>query len=382
MGSTRRGFLQETVTAGALFGLSALIPGGQPAALGSLFEQQRLRLLILGGTRFLGPHTVRAALARGHEMTLFNRGKTNPHLFPELEKLRGDRYGDLEALRGRKWDAVIDTFAYVPQVVKDSAELLADTVKQYVLISSISVYPDYSKIGMDETAPVATLPPEEVEKAKTHRDITGENYGALKALCEQTAEQVMPGRVTNIRPGLIVGPDDPSDRFTYWPVRVSRGGEVLAPGSGEDFVQFIDVRDLGEWIIHCIEKKVVGVFNADAPGGSITMSKLLHECKAVSKSDARFTWVDAEFLEKHEVRPWADMPVWTPPVGEDKGFGQVSSAKAVAHGLKYRPTKTTISDTLEWFRAQPEERRSSLRAGIKPEREKEVLAAWHEHKGD
>ncbi len=382
MQSTRRQFLHRTLTGATALGIGVGLPGLLPAFgdESTAAPRRKLKLLILGGTRFLGPHTVEAALARGHEMTLFNRGKTNPHLFPRLEKLRGDRYGDMSALKGRKWDAVIDTFTYVPRVVEASARLLADAVGQYVVISSISVYPNYKVIGMTETAPVATLPPEEVARVKTHRDVTGENYGALKALCEQAAERVMPGRVTNIRPGLIVGPRDPSDRFTYWPVRVARGGEVLAPGTPGDFVQFIDVRDLAAWIITCVENHVVGVYNADAPAGSITMGRMLAACRSASGSSATFTWVPADFLAEHKVRPWADMPVWSPAVGDEIGFGQVSTRKAVRCGLKFRPLEQTAGDTLRWFRTLPEKRQAKLRTGIKPEREKQVLAAWHARK--
>lgn len=372
---TRRQFLQTAAAGTALLGLEALLPAAQTAAT-SRPADRKLRLLILGGTGFLGPHTVRAALARGHHMTLFNRGKTNPHLFPELEKLRGDRYSNLDALRGRKWDAVIDTFAYVPHVVEASARLLAEAVRQYVLISSISVYRDFSQVGIDETAPVATVGPEVVARVKTHREV-GRHYGAFKALCEQTAERCLPGRVTNIRPGLIVGPGDPSDRFTYWPVRVARGGEVLAPGSGNDRVQFIDARDLGAWIITCIERQYVGIYNATGPKQPLPMRELLESCRAVSGSAARFTWVDPAFLEQHNVQPWSDLPVWMPEQGEYRGFGQVSVAKAQAHGLTYRPLAQTIGDTLEWFRAQPPERRQRLRAGLTSEREQELLAAWH-----
>lgn len=382
MNTTRREFIKSAVVSGAALSVGAMAPTVAWAQEEKKPAGKKMKILFLGGTGFLGPHTVRAALARGHEMTLFNRGKTNPELFPEVEKLVGDRYSDLESLKGRKWDAVIDTFAYVPHVVDASAGLLKDAVKQYVLISSISVYPDYKVIGMDETAAVATISDEEIAKAKTHRDINGENYGALKALCEQAAERIMPGRATNIRPGLIVGPDDPSDRFTYWPVRVARGGEVLAPGSEKDFVQFIDVRDLGAWIITCVENGVFGVFNADSPPAKNTMGSLLGACKQVSKSDAKFTWADAEFLAEHEVEPWSHMPVWAPPTGDEVGFGQVSVARAMKAGLKHRDVNETIADTLKWFKSEPEERQAKLRAGIDPEREKEVLAAWHEKHGD
>ncbi len=369
MSWTRREFVKHTALGSAALGLATTVPSCNG---GAKREPQRpLKLLILGGTAFLGPATVEAALARGHELTLFNRGKTNPHLFPDLEKLQGDRDGDLVALEGRTWDAVVDTSGYVPRVVDMSAKLLANAVQQYVFISTISVYRDYQLVGMDETVPVGTLEDETTE------EITGETYGPLKALCEQAAERNLPGRTTVIRPGLIVGPRDRTDRFTYWPVRVDRGGEVLAPGTGVDFIQFIDVRDLGEWIVHCIEHKVTGVFNADSRPGTLTMGDLLTECLNVTGSDATLVWVAAHFLEEQGVQAWSDMPVWVPAEGENAGFGQVSTARAQAQGLRYRPLAATISDTLAWFKAEPEERRTQLRAGISPEREAEVLAAWH-----
>jgi 2'-hydroxyisoflavone reductase len=372
MATTRREFIKQTATGTVALGAGSLFPGIAALAGQDAKAAKKLRLLILGGTGFLGPHTVRAALARGHEMTLFNRGKTNPHLFPELEKLKGDRKDNLKALENRKWDAVIDTSGYVPRLVKMSADLLAGGVKQYIFISSISVFNDFTKVGIDESDPVGTMEDETVE------EITGETYGPLKALCEQAAEKALPKRVANIRPGLIVGPDDRSDRFTYWPVRIDRGGEVLAPGTPGDAIQFIDVRDLGEWIIHCIERNIVGVFNATSPAGERNMGGLLEACKRESKSDARLTWADHEFLEAQKVAPWTDMPVWLPPVDEYKGFGMVSTKKAYANGLKHRPMAETIRDTLKWFKSQSAERQEKIRSGIKPDREKEVLKAWHE----
>ncbi len=374
MSLTRRDFIKGTLATGIMAhsaGLPAL--GAEEAGSGA---GRSLRILILGGTGFLGPHTVNAALGRGHEITLFNRGKTNPHLFPQLEKLKGDRTKDLSPLAGREWDAVIDTSGYVPRVVSMSARLLADAVQQYVFISSISVYRDFSRPGMDETTPVGTLEDETVEA------ITNETYGPLKALSEQAAEQAMPGRVTTIRPGLIVGPRDRSDRFTYWPVRVARGGEVLAPGTPGHFVQFIDVRDLGAWIVLCIESGTTGTFNADKPPAAYTMGKLLSTCRDVTGSDASFTWVDADFLDSQDVAPWSDMPVWLPATGENAGFGRIATARAAAAGLTHRPPAVTIRDTLEWFETLPDERRSQLRAGIGPEREQEVLAAWHTAKSE
>ncbi|HWN71590.1 MAG TPA: SDR family oxidoreductase [Haliangium sp.] len=326
-------------------------------------------LLILGGTGFLGPHVVEAALARGMKVTLFNRGKTNADLFPEVEKLRGDRDGKLDALRGRTWDAVVDTSGYVPRIVRASAELLAPSVQRYVFISSISAYGDFSREGITEEDPVATMPDETSEDVPAH-------YGALKALCERAAEQAMPGRVANIRPGLIVGPRDDSDRFTYWPVRIARGGEVLAPGTGQDPVQLIDVRDLAEWIVHVVENRRAGVYNAVGPAERMTMRDMLGRTRDALGSAATFTWADAKFLEEQGVQPWSHMPVWVPSEDDSRGMGTVNVSKAMGDGLRFRPIEDTAQATLAWFQTLPAERQAKLRAGITAEREAEVLAAW------
>jgi nucleoside-diphosphate-sugar epimerase len=370
MTPTRRDFLAQSSLAGAFlaFDPRRAFPRQEK-------EPPGLRLLILGGTAFLGPEIVAAAKARDWTITLFNRGKTNPHLFPELEKLHGDRDGDLKSLEGRKWDAVIDTSGYVPRHVRDSATLLRDAVKHYVFISTISVYEELSKPGMDESAPVAKLADETTEK------VTGETYGALKALCEKAAQSSIPDRTTVIRPGLIVGPGDSSDRFTYWPVRVDRGGEVLAPGDPQDPLQFIDVRDLAAWTVRTVAEGTLGVFNATGPTEPLPMGALLEACKKASGSDATLTWVNAGFLAEHKVAPWSDMPVWIPPVGEETGASRVSAARALAKGLVFRPVEETVKDTLAWWKGQPEARRAKLRAGIPPEREAEVLRAWHEKLG-
>lgn len=349
---------------------SLLAGEAQPAAAGG-----GKTLLVLGGTMFLGPEVVEAARARGWTVTLFNRGKTNPQLFPDLEKLHGDRdpsKGDgLKPLEGRRWDAVVDTSGYVPRHVAASASLLAPGARQYLFVSTISVYAGYGKPGADESAAVGTLADGTVET------VDGETYGPLKALCEQAAEKAMPGRTTIVRPGLIVGPNDPSDRFTYWPVRVARGGEVLAPGTPQDPTQFIDVRDLGTWIVSLLEKNRTGVFNATGPKEPLPIGELLASCKRVSGSDARFTWVPSDFLEAQQVAPWSDLPVWVPPVGDMAGFARVSVARALAAGLSFRPVDDTVRDTLAWWRTVPEERRSRTRAGLAAAREAEVLAAWH-----
>ncbi len=329
-----------------------------------------MRLLILGGTVFLGRALVEAALARGHTVTLFNRGQHEPELYPEVEKLRGDRDGGLDVLRGRHWDAAIDTSGYVPRLVRASAKLFADTVGHYTFISSISVYSEFRHAGMDESTPVGTLADPLVEQ------VTNETYGPLKALCEQVAVQAMPGRVLNIRPGLIVGPHDPSDRFTYWPWRAARGGEILAPGFPGRPTQFIDVRDLAEWTLTMVERGQVGIYNATGPAEPLPFGVLLEACRAMSSNDAQITWVDEAFLAKHEVGPWIELPLWIPEADPDMaGFARVSCAKAIAAGLAFRDLASTVRDTLTWAQSRPAD--YTWRAGLTPAREAELLEQWH-----
>lgn len=363
----RRRFLQTALGAGAGLALGRSLmfakeeKGGVPSSGGK-------RILILGGTRFLGPAIVNHARKRGHTLTLFNRGKSNPGMFPDLENLVGDRDGKLDALKGRQWDAVVDTSGYVPRVVKMSAELLAPSVKQYIFISSISVYAEPIAPGADESAKLATMDdPTDEEVMK--------NYGALKALCEKEAAKAFPGRAANIRPGLISGPEDETDRFSYWPVRIARGGDVLCPGDGTDKVQFIDVRDLGAWIVRVVEDGTTGTYNATGPEKPMTMKEMLEACKKAVKSEANLVWAPTKFLEEKEVHPWGDMPVWIPAGTDSSGITQVDISKALAKGLKLRPVGETAADTVAWFNAEPEARRAKLRAGISPEKEKEVLAA-------
>ena len=361
---TRRTFLTGTFAAAAAMTLSRRRAAAAP---------KPKKILILGGTGFLGPALVAAARAHGHTLTLFNRGKTNPGRFTDLEQLHGDRDGHLEALAGRKWDVVVDDSGYVPRHVKDSATLLAPNVGHYVFVSTISVYADLGK-PVDEDAPVAKL------KEPTEK-VTGETYGALKALCEEAAKAAMPGRVTVVRPGLIVGPEDPTDRFTYWPVRIARGGEVLAPGNPSDPVAYIDVRDLANWMIwRVVERHLLGTFNALGPATTLGIGAMLDGCKKGTGSDAKLTWVDADFLEKEKVTPWADMPVWIPPVADGKYSGLISRARAVKAGLTFRPTADTAKDTLAWWNTLPAERRAKLRAGLPADKEQAVLAAWHAKK--
>ena len=334
-----------------------------------------MRILILGGTRFLGRHLVDAALARGYEITLFNRGRTNPDLFPGVERLRGDRDGNLEALRGRSWDAVIDTCGFVPRLVRASAELLADAVSHYSFISSVSVYADLSKSIVDENAPLHEL------DDKTTEVVDGETYGGLKVLCERAAAAAMPGRVLNVRAGLIVGPHDSTDRFPYWTRRVAQGGEVLAPGRPERRVQFIDVRDLSAWVLRMAESSQTGPYNVTGPRDPLTMEQFLDACKRVSGSNASFVWASEPFLKEREVIPYSEMPLWIP---EDlPGFNSVDCSRALARGLTFRPLAATIRDTLDWVASRPQPLdpdRPGVRmpGSMRPERESALLQAWRE----
>src|SRR5579863_3582545 len=291
-----------------------------------------MRILVIGGTRFLGRHLVEAALERGHDVTLFNRGKTNADLFPSVTKLRGDRDSDLSVLQGRTWDITIDTCGYVPRVVSASAQALARSTKLYVFISSISVYAEFATPPINESSPVATMADETVE------EVTNETYGPLKVLCERAAERAMPGRVLQIRPGYIVGSHDPTDRFTYWPYRVAHGGEVAVPGDPEAPVQFIDVRDLTEWIVRMSEAGRTGTYNATGPASKLTMQRFLQACKDVTRSDARFTWLSEPFIAEHHLE--ANFPIWTP--SEAVNFATVDCARAIADGLSFRPLEDTI----------------------------------------
>ncbi|NNC21287.1 NAD-dependent epimerase/dehydratase family protein [Corallococcus exiguus] len=380
---TRRGVIQAAAALGAVQVLGcASSPKAGPGSASDDKDTapgKPLNILILGGTRFLGPALVQVAQARGHTLTLFNRGKTNPGLFPDVEKLQGDRDPNkgegLKALAGRKWDAVIDTSGYVPRLVKASAELLAPNVEQYVFISSVSVYKEMTKKDLNESDAVATLADETTE------EVGEESYGPLKALCEKAAETALPGRTLNIRPGLIVGPDDGSDRFTYWPLRVAKGGEVLAPGDGEDPVQVIDARDLAAFIIRNVERRSMGIFNVTGPVQPMKMKGMLETLREATGSDARFTWVDSAFLEQHKVTAFGDMPAWVPRTGPESGVGAVSIAKATQAGLVTRSLADTVRDTLTWFHTLPADRQEKLRAGLPAEREKEVLSAWHQSKG-
>jgi 2'-hydroxyisoflavone reductase len=379
MTTDRREFVQLSVLAAGAAGLAAAARTGR-ADQGT--AARPLKILVLGGTGLIGPPMVEYALARGHELTLFNRGKTNTHLFPDVERLKGDRNDDISALEGevsggRKWDVVIDNTASLPRWVSESAGLLADAADLYLYTSSISAYADSSTPGADETAAVGEISPEDEAKVKTNKDITGENYGPLKARCEEEARNAFPDKAIVVRPGLIVGPGDYSDRFTYWPVRVFRGGEVMAPGTPGDPVQFIDCRDLGEWYIRLVEAKAVGTYNGVGPRSPMSIGGMLHGIRAAVDNEISFTWVDADFLEKHEVAPWMHMTVWVPPVGEYAGFSTSSIQRALDAGLTFRPLADTAKATVDYWNSLPEDRRAQPRAGLPAERENEVLAAWH-----
>jgi 2'-hydroxyisoflavone reductase len=324
-----------------------------------------MKILILGGTKFLGRHLVDAALATGHEVTLFNRGKTNPALFPNVETIIGDRETDLDRLAGREWDAAIDVAGYLPRIVRMSVEALKESVKKYVFISSISVYPEFKKIGINEECPVGKIEDETVE------EINGETYGPLKALCEKTVQEIYGDRTLIVRPGLIVGPYDPTDRFTYWPMRVTRGGDIITPDKPQTPIQIIDVRDLSEFIVKLIENNASGIYNATGPDHELMLGEFLDVCKQVSGSVATFHWASAEFLKEHEVAPWSDMPVWIPDTEEDAGFSRVDISKAIDAGLKFRPLEHTIRDTIQWAQMRP--RDHEWRAGLNTTKEQILL---------
>ena len=331
-----------------------------------------MKLLVIGGTRFLGRAIVAEALADGHEITLFNRGQSNPDLYTEVETLVGDRDGGLDVLNGRSWDAVIDTCGYAPRLVRDSATKLKDAVEHYTFISSLSVYSDTAKAGQDESGALGTIEDETVE------EITGETYGPLKVLCEQVVTEVMgTERALNVRAGLIVGPHDLSDRFTYWPARVARGGEVLAPGSPDSGVQFVDVRDLAAWTVHATEAKLPGPYNATGSATRLTMGEVLQTCQEASGSEARFTWVSEAFLLENEVGAYVEIPLWVP--AEYAGFDSFNCRKAIQAGLTFRPLAETVRDTLTWQATRPAD--YEWRGGLTPEREAELLQKWQASQG-
>lgn len=328
-----------------------------------------MNILILGGKRFLGIALVEAAIKREHVPTLFNRGLTNPEMFPTVENLIGNREGDLRALEGKEWDAVIDTSGFVPRIVKQSASFLSGKCEQYVFISSLSVYKDFKTPDISEDYTLAQL------EDPADEDYTGDSYGPLKALCEYEIQQNFNGKVLVMRPGLIVGPNDPTDRFTYWPWRVSLGGKVLAPAPPSSNLQFIDVRDLAEFIILMIEKGKEGVFNVTGPKKPATMGSLLVASREASLSDSSFVWVEEPFLLNEGVTPWVDLPLWIPASDPNfAGFYNINNSKALKAGLTFRPLSQTVTDTLTWLKTRSESRK--LKVGMDIARETELLIKY------
>jgi 2'-hydroxyisoflavone reductase len=319
-----------------------------------------MRLLVLGGTKFLGRHAIDAALGAEHEVTLFTRGKTNPELFPEAEHLRGDRDGGLGALEGRSWDGAVDTSGFVPRIVRQSAELLRDSVQRYVFVSSISVYDDFSA-PVDESSPVARLDDPSSEEVLEH-------YGALKAACEEVVEGAYGDRSARVRAGLIVGPHDATDRFTYWPRRIAAGGDVLCPGNPEAPVQFVDARDLGAWLVKLALEGPGGVFNATGPAERLSFVELLDRMRATIGSDANLVWTDEQRILAADVQPWTELPLWLPG-SEHAGMARADISRALAAGLTFRPLEETIADTLAWDGTVPGDRPT-----LRQEKEQEILA--------
>ena len=369
MKADRRTFLEIAAAGTGVFTLTGMV--GAASRRKIVASPPVLRILVLGGTGFIGPYQVQYALDRGHAITLFNRGRTNPHLFPGVEKLVGDRASDLSALERREWDAVVDNSATDPAWVARSAELLREAVGTYLFVSTRSVYYDTSRVPMTVDAPVFSYENTTVEPGGRLP------YGLSKALAEEEARKHFGEQALIVRPSLIVGPGDLTDRFTYWPVRIERGGEVLAPGDGTDPVQIIDARDLSEWMIRLIEQRAGGTYNALGPQTPRSFAELIHGIKAVTTSEARFTWVDTDFLRAHDVQPYREMPVWMPARDGREGFGRFDISREVALGLTFRPLAVTARDTLDYYHAQPAERQERLRAGITAEREAEVLRLWH-----
>lgn len=380
MSTDRRQFLRTTAAAagGLALGAGIAAPAAPSAsvAISARTPARRIRLLILGGTGFIGPQQVRYALERSHEVTIFNRGRRGPGMFPGVEELTGDRaVNDYASLGGRTWDAVIDNSAAsatAPQWVREAGAALKDSTAQYLFISTRSVFRDLSAVPATVDAPLLT-------PATTRGWSEGEPYpyGLAKALAEAEALKAFGERTTIVRPGLIVGPGDDTDRFSYWPIRIARGGEVLAPGSGDDRVQVIDVRDLCEWCVRLCEQRTFGTYMGIGPANGRSMAELLYGIAAVTSAPLSWTWVPLEFLSQHRIRPYAEMPVWRPPTPGYEGFARFDLTREVAAGLTYRTLADTAQATLDFHRSRTAERQAKLRSGITEEREAEVLRAWH-----
>lgn len=372
MTTDRREFLRYSAAAGALLALPGAAARAQDKSAAASPPAKKLNLLVLGGTGLIGPALVEYARSRGHTVTLFNRGKTNTHLFPDIEKLQGDRdpsKGEgIKALAGRKFDVVLDDTGYYPRHVKASAELLAPNISQYVYISSISCYAKNDVEGADESAELATMADPTLETMGKGYEF----YGALKALCEQAAEAAMPGKCCVIRPGYIVGPGDTSNRFAYWPMRADKGGDFVAPGAPTDPVQIIDVRDLSEWMIHVAENNIIGRYNACGPDKKLEWGKAIEACVRNGSKPSKAHWASLEVLEKF---PNAQFQIWAPYAGETKGFHTVSNAAAVKNGMRFRSIDTIVKDTLAWCKALPDEKQAAVLSRMPEKLEAEILAA-------
>lgn len=371
MNNDRRRFLKASLLGGA-----AVAAGCTPEAAPEQEEAPQaftpLKILVLGGTGFIGPHMVREALRRGHEVSLFNRGRTNNELFPDLKLYKGDRNSGLQSLEGGNWDVVVDNSGYVPRHVEDSARLLSSVVSHYLYVSTISVYA-VSPAPITEESPLATMEDETVE------EVTGETYGPMKGLCEQRVlTEVGADRTTILRPTYICGPGDRTDRYTYWPVRTLRGGEMLWPGTPEDDIQIIDVRDFANFTVACVEQKTSGIFNTVTPLRSFKMGDLVEDSLAVTGSDMAPVWVDKAFIAENEVADGGGLPIWEHPDGEFAPLSLVDGSRAIAAGLKNRPTRETARDTISWWKTLPADRSDNLRAGLSAEKEADLLRLWHE----
>jgi 2'-hydroxyisoflavone reductase len=389
--SNRRTFLKFAAAVGGALGLSPLenlpLRASEPSRRTKPGRApEPLNILILGGTGFTGPEQVEYAIARGHRVTLFNRNKTRPGFFKGkvAEELTGDLNNDTSALEGKKFDVVIDNPTTLPAWVRNAAKYLAGNTKHYIFISTTSTYSDQSIIGLDENSPVHEMP-EGVDPYTLDPEDATRHYGPLKVRAEQEVAKHYAGMWTVIRPCLIVGPLDRTDRFTYWPARIDKGGEVLAPDKPEDPCQYIDSRDLAEWTIRMAEARELGLYNAIGPAKPMTIAELLYGVKAVTTSGAQFTWVPWEFLQKKGIRPWRNMTVWQPPYGRTAGYQRRSAAKAIAKGLTFRPVAVTAKDTLDWHKTRPEkEQLATLNGeinGLAMSKEAEVLAEWKATKG-
>lgn len=332
-------------------------------------------LLVLGGTGFIGPHITDVALQRGWKVTHFNRGRRDPDGVPGVETLHGDRKGQLDSLRDRKWDAVVDNTGYIPKFTKMSADLLAPNVGFALFVSSISAYASFAQAN-DESSPVGKLTDPQIEQ------VTNDSYGPMKAACEQATLQAFANRSCVIRPGYIVGPKDTNDRFPFWPTRYSRGGEMLAPGDPADPIQIIDCRDMAAWMMTLVEQRTTGIFNAISTVGAFTMRDLIEGCRrTLPDAQTQVTWVPEEFLAQHWTKEELDVPPWAPMKGAEPGFSLTSGERAKQTGLRIRPIHESVRDTYEWFRTLPPERQQNLRAGIKPDREAYALEKWHAARG-